>query len=67
MKLLTKPLKFVLWIVGLLVVAVIVAGLFADGLAKKGIEAGGTAALGVPVTVDSCAVGFKGKLGCFSG
>ena len=55
---LLKPIKLLLWFCVLLIVLVLGAGFFADGLAKKGIEAGGTEALGVETTVGGCNVGF---------
>ncbi len=58
-----KPLKILLFLVVLLVLAVVGIGFFADNLAKKGIEAGGTAALGVPTSVDDVHIGFfSGKV-----
>lgn len=53
-----KLLKRLGWVVVVLIVALLVLGYFADDLAKKGIEAGGTKALGVATTVESCDVGF---------
>ncbi len=47
-------LVFVLLVVG----AVFAVGYFIDDLAKKGIEEGGTRALGVPTTLDSANVGL---------
>lgn len=58
MKFLTRPLKLLFGIVLLLVVALFVVGYFADDIAKKGIEMGGSDALGVETTVDSCHIGF---------
>lgn len=49
-------------VVVLLVAAVVIVILSINGLAKKGIEEGGTYALGVPTTLDSASVGlFSGK------
>lgn len=53
-----KLLKLLLWLVVILIVALFAVGYFADDLAQKGIEAGGSEALGVDTTVDSCDIGF---------
>jgi len=48
----------------LLAVVVVVAVMSINSLAKKGIEAAGTYAMGVPTTLDSASVGlFSGKFG----
>ncbi|MBX3387236.1 MAG: hypothetical protein KF768_11755 [Phycisphaeraceae bacterium] len=53
-------LVFVLLLVG----AVVAVGYFVDDIAKKGIEQGGTHALGVQTTLDKASVGlFSGKFG----
>jgi len=58
-----KLLKISVFLVVLLVLAIVGVGMFADGLAKKGIEAGGSAALGVPTSVDGVSIGFfSGKV-----
>lgn len=49
-------------VVVLLIAGVVIVVLSINSLAKKGIEEGGTYALGVPTTVDSASVGlFSGK------
>ncbi len=57
-----KPVKivlgFVLGLVLLVAVAVTLAFVFIDSIAKRGIEAGGTQALGVTTTLDSASVGM---------
>lgn len=63
-----KLVKVMLVLVVLLVVivvgAVVGVGMYANQLAKKGIERGGTYALGVPTTVDSVSIGLlSGKFG----
>jgi hypothetical protein len=61
MKFLFKKLKYLV----LLLILVVVGGIFAaayfiDSLARKGIEAGATYALGVPTTLKSANVGIMG-------
>ncbi|MBL8757150.1 MAG: hypothetical protein JNK35_01825 [Phycisphaerae bacterium] len=58
-----KKLAKRLFIAGLLLVVLVVGGVVyllmsVNALAKKGIEAGGTYALGVPTTVDSVSIGL---------
>lgn len=58
----TKPLKIVFGLVGsllvLIIVVLIVAGIFIDSIARKGVEVGATYALGVPTTLDKASVGI---------
>lgn len=65
MKKLVKVLAALLLVFVLLIVGAVVAvGYFIDDIAKKGIEQGGTHALGVPTTLDKASVGlFSGKFG----
>jgi hypothetical protein len=58
MKLVKRLLVVVGAVVLLLVLAVGVAALYADSLAKAGIEKGGTYAMGVPTTLGSADVGL---------
>ncbi len=53
-----KLIKLLFALVVLLVVALFVAGYFADNIAKAGIETGGSLALGVDTTVAKARVGF---------
>lgn len=55
---LLKPIKLLILLVVLLLLAVLGVGFFADSLAKKAIEAAGSEALGVETTVGGCNVGF---------
>lgn len=53
-----KWIRRLIFLVILLVVLLGVGMFYADDLAKTGIEKGGSDALGVPTTVESCDVGF---------
>ena len=55
-----KLLKIASVLVLLLVVGVVIAVFSINGLVKKGIEAGGAYALGVPTTLSSASVGLLG-------
>jgi len=62
--------KLVLLVVLLVVICIgaVVAAFFAiDSIAKRGIESGGTYALGVPTTLDSASVGILGGTFSMSG
>lgn len=58
----TKPLKIVFGLLGsllvLVIVGLIVAAVFIDSIARKGVEAGSSYALGVPTTLDKASVGI---------
>lgn len=63
-KLVKAMLVLVVLLVVIVVGAVVGVGMYANQLAKKGIERGGTYALGVPTTVDSVSIGLlSGKFG----
>jgi hypothetical protein len=57
-----KPVRIVVGLVGtlivLLIVGVVIAGIFIDSIARKGIEAGSTFALGVPTSLEKASVGI---------
>ncbi len=55
---LLSPVKWILRIVILLVLALVGVAFFADGLAKTGVEKGATAALGLETTLDDISLGF---------
>jgi hypothetical protein len=58
----TKPIKIVvrlaIGLLGLLIIAFLVAATFIDSIARKGIEAGATYALGVPTALNKADVGI---------
>lgn len=64
---LKKLVLLVFVLIVLVVGAVIAAFLAIDSIAKRGIESGGTYALGVPTTLDSASVGILGGTFSMSG
>ena len=62
-----KMLKILIGLVLLLVVALVVAGFFIDGIAKTAIEDGGSRALGVATTVKGLDIGLLGGTATLKG
>lgn len=62
-----KLVKLLLGLVLLLVVALVVAGFFIDGIAKTAVEEGGSRALGVPTTLKGIDIGLLGGTATLEG